>query len=81
MVDWFVGWLVGWLIGWLAGSVALPTWFALICLLCSCASSTLLILLDLLGSRGVHACLPDLGLIRFALTENHELFELEGNPL
>ena len=29
----------------------------------------------------MHACLPDLGLIRFAQTENHELFELEGIPL
>ena len=52
MVGWFVGWLVGWLIGWLAGSVALPTWFALICicLACfNCLASLFTLTLDYLG--------------------------------
>ena len=31
--------------------------------------------IDLHGSRAARACLPDLGLIRFAQTETHELFK------
>ena len=35
----------------------------------------MLIYIELHGSRAARACLPDLGLIRFALTETHELFK------
>ena len=76
LIGWLVCWLVGWLADWLACwlcSFAYLVCFDLLALLV--CQLDLLIQLDLLCSCAVHACLPDF------LTENHELFELEGNPL
>ena len=59
---WLVGWSVGWLVSWLVALLVCQLDFAYI-------------YIELHGSRAARACLPDLGLIRFALTETHELFK------